>query len=224
MGSCVAPQMSPSGAVGPPTHCMSTQTAMSTTEATTATTTRAVIVCFFWLAATTARRSACSQRVPTYPEWHLQRDEDSSVTPGWQGRVQVPPLWGNFKQKLCVWGAFFPAKPTLKLEVVSAPRRTGHVPPRGAAAGILSPPSPYGSPPRSFPWHQQVLGIIPWWLCGSSSSLQSQICAPRHFLGGSVPFSPLSEAALTRTPACPPARGSGRSRGSRTGCGSRGTH
>lgn len=45
----------------------------SSAEATTDTTTKAVIVCFFWLAATTARRSACSHRVPTYPEWHLRR-------------------------------------------------------------------------------------------------------------------------------------------------------
>lgn len=30
---------------------------------------QAVMACFFWLAATTARRSACSQRTPTYPEW-----------------------------------------------------------------------------------------------------------------------------------------------------------
>ncbi|KAL0621492.1 hypothetical protein AAY473_009822 [Plecturocebus cupreus] len=35
------------------------------------TTTKAVMACFFWLAATTARRSACSQRAPTYPEWQL---------------------------------------------------------------------------------------------------------------------------------------------------------
>lgn len=202
---------------------MSTQTAMSTTEATTATTTRAVIVCFFWLAATTARRSACSQRVPTYPEWHLQRDEDSSVTPGGQGRVQVPPLWGNFKQKLCVWGGF-PSKTHAEVRGgVGTPQDGARATPWCCSWDFVTP-LPIWQHPQIILWHQQVLGIIPWWLCGSSSSLQSQICAQRHFLGGSGPFSPLSEAALTRTPACPPARGSGRSRGSRTGCGSRGTH
>lgn len=53
------------------THWISTQVIMRTARATMETTTRAVMACFFWLAATTARRSACSQRTPTYPEWQL---------------------------------------------------------------------------------------------------------------------------------------------------------
>lgn len=81
--------------------------------------------------------------------------------------------FGEISSRNCVFGGVFLAKPMLKLGVVLAPRRTGHVPPRGAAAGILSPPSPYGSTPRSS--------------CGTSRSSGSS-------LGGSAAPHPRSKA------------------------------
>ena len=68
-----------SGAVK--TYCISTHVMMRTARATMETTTKAVMACFFWLAATTARRSACSQRAPTYPEWQLRKTGTSAPSP-----------------------------------------------------------------------------------------------------------------------------------------------
>lgn len=89
------------------------------------------------------------------------------------GTGSSPTPLGKFQAEIVHFGCFFPAKLTLKLGVVLAPRRTGHVPPRGAAAGILSPPSPYGSTPRTS--------------CGTSRSSGSS-------LGGSAAPHPCSKA------------------------------
>lgn len=66
-------------------QCISTHVMMRTARATMETTTKAVMACFFWLAATTARRSACSQRAPTYPEWQTHAGFSSCTK-----NLQVP--------------------------------------------------------------------------------------------------------------------------------------
>lgn len=70
------------------TYCISTHAMMRTARATMETTTKAVMACFFWLAATTARRSACSQRAPTYPEWQLRKKGPSACS---ADRGLIPP-------------------------------------------------------------------------------------------------------------------------------------
>lgn len=77
-----------SGAVK--TYCISTHVMMRTARATMETTTKAVMACFFWLAATTARRSACSQRAPTYPEWQLGKTGTSAHAPR-RGLIRPAP-------------------------------------------------------------------------------------------------------------------------------------
>ena len=72
------------------TYCISTHVMMRTARATMETTTKAVMACFFWLAATTARRSACSQRAPTYPEWQLRKTGTSARSPG-RGLIRRTP-------------------------------------------------------------------------------------------------------------------------------------
>lgn len=92
------------------THCISTHVMMRTARATMETTTKAVMACFFWLAATTARRSACSQRAPTYPEWQLRKTGMSAHSPGrslilptpqegWAGGTQTQ----RGSSSLCSW-------------------------------------------------------------------------------------------------------------------------
>lgn len=73
------------------THCISTHVMMRAAKATTETTTKAVMACFFWLEATTARRSACSQRAPTYPEWQLGKKGTLAHSPGrWSCSPSAP--------------------------------------------------------------------------------------------------------------------------------------
>lgn len=162
-GSHPAPNR-PSQNPRPGTYCISTHTPMSSTEATTETTTKAVIVCFFWLAATTASRSACSHRVPTYPEWHLHR-----------------------------WG--------------------GHTHTGRASASAPGPGQPLGA--RQNQGRPHFFGGFPRERRRTCLDLN----CPRFLFGFFFLF--LFFPALTRTPACPPGPGTGRCRGSRTGCESR---
>lgn len=117
---------------------------------------------------------------------------DSSVTPGWQGQVQAP-VFGAFQAETVYLGCLFPAEPTLKSGVVSAPHGTGRVPPRGTAAVIfVTPPPPRTAAP-------------PERSCGTGRSWGA---SP----GGSAAPHPRSEAELVlrgtsrggRSPVLPP--------------------